>query len=230
MEPLDFSDLERLLVLIDRLHAAGDLQGLVETAKRFLHHARGRAQIADALHAEIALLMDRHERTGQAIVLLAPGHRIVRATAPARAMLRRWFGIHAVEHRLLPNALATLAREAVSPAPGAMPGERRPFVIAGNDRRLLATVATRGPRQILVLREETVGAAPTLHHLHGLSAREAQVLAALATGLTNREIAVRLDLSPNTVRHVVERLYAKLGVDNRAAATALALRAAAVAT
>ncbi len=51
-----------------------------------------------------------------------------------------------------------------------------------------------------------------------LSPRERQVLAELATGATNGEIATRLVLSPHTVKDHVSAVYRKLGVRNRAQA------------
>ncbi len=55
-----------------------------------------------------------------------------------------------------------------------------------------------------------------------LSAREREVLAHLASGQTNRQIAADLVVSAHTVARHVEHIYAKLGVTNRAAATAYA--------
>jgi DNA-binding NarL/FixJ family response regulator len=59
-------------------------------------------------------------------------------------------------------------------------------------------------------------------HGAGLSAREREVLAGLAAGQTNREIAETLVISQHTVGRHVESIFAKLGVSSRAAATAYA--------
>jgi predicted ATPase/DNA-binding CsgD family transcriptional regulator len=58
-----------------------------------------------------------------------------------------------------------------------------------------------------------------------LTARETEVLKLLAAGRSNREIAGELTLSENTVLRHVSNIFAKLGVENRAAATAWAMRA-----
>ena len=58
----------------------------------------------------------------------------------------------------------------------------------------------------------------------GLTAREAEVLQLMATGLSNNEIAERLFISPNTVKVHVARVLDKIGVPNRAAATEFAIR------
>ena len=53
-----------------------------------------------------------------------------------------------------------------------------------------------------------------------LTTREADVLALLAEGLTNKRIAARLYLSPRTVEKHVERILAKTGHGNRTALAA----------
>ncbi len=57
-----------------------------------------------------------------------------------------------------------------------------------------------------------------------LTGREREVLALVAAGGTNREIAHRLVLSPHTVARHVANIMTKLGVSSRAAATAVAYR------
>src|SRR5262249_59313908 len=57
----------------------------------------------------------------------------------------------------------------------------------------------------------------------GLTAREVEVLRLIAAGMTNKEIAATLVLSPATVRRHSINLYAKIGARGRAAATAYAV-------
>jgi DNA-binding NarL/FixJ family response regulator len=58
----------------------------------------------------------------------------------------------------------------------------------------------------------------------GLSRRERDVLTLLASGQSNRDIAAVLHLSHRTVEHHVQHILAKLDVQSRAAAAALAVR------
>ena len=54
-----------------------------------------------------------------------------------------------------------------------------------------------------------------------LTARERELLVALANGWTNLQIASRTGISRNTVKYHLKNLYDKLGVSNRAMAVAL---------
>ncbi len=57
-----------------------------------------------------------------------------------------------------------------------------------------------------------------------LSEREREVLALLAQGAANKEIAARLSIAERTVKAHLASIYNKLGVDSRAAAIAVAAR------
>ena len=60
----------------------------------------------------------------------------------------------------------------------------------------------------------------------GLTNREGEVLSWLSKGKTNRDIAQILGLSPRTIDKHLEQIYSKLGVENRTAAAAIAVKSA----
>jgi DNA-binding NarL/FixJ family response regulator len=57
-----------------------------------------------------------------------------------------------------------------------------------------------------------------------LTAREEEILQMLPSGRTNREIAVALRRSPDTIKGHLERIFRKLGAQDRTAAVAEAFR------
>jgi DNA-binding NarL/FixJ family response regulator len=58
-----------------------------------------------------------------------------------------------------------------------------------------------------------------------LSSREAQVLALVAEGLTNGQIAERLELSVHSIKFHLAAVFRKLDVSNRTEAAAMFFRA-----
>lgn len=58
----------------------------------------------------------------------------------------------------------------------------------------------------------------------GLTAREVDVLRLLARGLSSREIATELVISPKTARNHIEHIYAKIGATSRVAASLFATK------
>jgi len=69
----------------------------------------------------------------------------------------------------------------------------------------------------------------TREHPAGLTHKEVEVLELLATGLRNKEIALRLHRSARTVEHHIAAILAKLGVATRAEAVGAAYRLGVVA-
>ena len=83
---------------------------------------------------------------------------------------------------------------------------------------------------------EQLGAAPEIERVEklldrsppspteGLTGREVEVLALVATGKTNREIAGQLVISEKTVARHLSNIFVKIGVSSRSAATAYAFQ------
>jgi DNA-binding NarL/FixJ family response regulator len=71
--------------------------------------------------------------------------------------------------------------------------------------------------ELAVAKDRDVGA-------QNLTEREVEVLQLLAFGYTNRDIAGRLYISPDTVKTHLEHIYQKLGANDRTAAVAEAMR------
>ncbi len=61
---------------------------------------------------------------------------------------------------------------------------------------------------------------------HGLTQRESEILSYMVTGMSNRAIANKLIIGDETVKSHLRSIYRKLGVSDRTAAVATALREA----
>ena len=83
-----------------------------------------------------------------------------------------------------------------------------------------------GPDEWLlrVVRRTLSSAEDLLRARLGLTQREAEVLLWISRGKSNRDIGDILGMRPSTVTKHLEQVYNKLGVENRASATAMALR------
>jgi DNA-binding NarL/FixJ family response regulator len=108
-------------------------------------------------------------------------------------------------------------------------GSKMPATVAfpENERLRLQYMGKLGPNEFLLRLAKESG---TSMHAEfsselGLTSREGEVLSWLAKGKTNRDIAQILGLSPRTVDKHLEQIYAKLGVENRTAAAAIAANA-----
>lgn len=78
-----------------------------------------------------------------------------------------------------------------------------------------STLASAAVQALMHAKTESFGA--------DLTEREREVLALVAEGLTNREIAQRLEISPSTVKEHVSNILDKLDVANRTEAAKLAI-------
>jgi DNA-binding NarL/FixJ family response regulator len=98
--------------------------------------------------------------------------------------------------------------------------------LPGNEQLRLQFMGKLGPNEFLLrLTKDTSGDMPAEFSSElGLTTREGEVLSWLSKGKTNRDIAQILGLSPRTVDKHLEQIYSKLGVENRTAAAAIAVK------
>jgi DNA-binding NarL/FixJ family response regulator len=96
-----------------------------------------------------------------------------------------------------------------------------------NEQLRLQYMGKLGPNEFLLrLAKDSSASIPAQFSSElGLTTREGEVLSWLSKGKTNRDIAQILGLSPRTVDKHLEQIYAKLGVENRTAAAAIATSA-----
>jgi DNA-binding NarL/FixJ family response regulator len=80
------------------------------------------------------------------------------------------------------------------------------------------------PQLVVVLADELNVAKHREKNAQSLTEREVEILQLLAFGHTNRDIAEKLFISPDTVKTHLEHIYQKLGATDRTAAVAEALR------
>jgi DNA-binding response OmpR family regulator/DNA-binding CsgD family transcriptional regulator len=96
-----------------------------------------------------------------------------------------------------------------------------------NDQLRLQFMGKLGPNEFLlrIAKDSSPDTPAQFSKELGLTAREGEVLSWLSKGKANRDIAQILGLSPRTVDKHLEQIYAKLGVENRTAAAAIAVKA-----
>ena len=108
-----------------------------------------------------------------------------------------------------------------------VPAIRLPLSIAPKEDRKEAHLFSHAETDLFFLEREKTGdkKTPSEETLKkfGLSKRESEVLAWVAQGKTNGEIAAILSLNIGTVKKHVEHIFEKLGVETRIAAAILAL-------
>ena len=99
-----------------------------------------------------------------------------------------------------------------------------PFVASASRRIRFTFLGEVSRNEILLRLTPDVTEEEALSDNLGITRREAEVLMWLSRGKSNRDIAAILTLSPRTVNKHLEQIFAKLQIDNRASATAIAVR------
>ncbi len=148
--------------------------------------------------------------------------KILWATPQAQKLLADHHGAQTDDFVLPPTLLQWLEQ-----AKGKGSAKSQAASLPDNPQLRLYFMGETAPNEFLLrlARESGTALPPEFTSELGLTTREGEVLAWLSKGKTNRDIAQILGLSPRTVDKHLEQIYAKLGVENRTAAAAIAANA-----
>ena len=206
-----FSARERLALNLLRPHIAQawrNVRALTEMRERM-----------DAMDATLAAV-------GCGVVDLDEAGRSHFVSPQTRALLARHFdGKSRFVRGHVPEELRSWLRQARSrdPDTGLLP-PCAPLVLDSEHGRLIIHLHGNSNGSRLLLREEPNSVSAKSLRSLGLTQRESEVLAWIAEGKTNVEIAVILGISHRTVKRHVEDILPKLGVETRIAAASVAFR------
>jgi DNA-binding NarL/FixJ family response regulator len=160
--------------------------------------------------------------------LLATSHtgRVLWCTPQAARLLGTAFKDFDTEEYVLPHAVQEWLHQCAAGHASSLPSSIDLKSDAASMKLQLLYVGQIGPDEnLLRLIEGDAGSDQTvLKQKLLVTEREAEVLLWIARGKSNRDIAEILTLSPRTVNKHLEQIYAKLGVENRTSAAALAVR------
>ena len=150
----------------------------------------------------------------QALIVVSPDGRVQFATARGAQWLKD-FSFSPSDR--LPQALAGWLDEVISSS--------RPsrFILDWSGTQLCFHVIYHEPKSICLLLEQRAKSIAPRRSRGLLTQRQIEVLAWVARGKTNAEIAKILSLKPGTIGKYLERIFPKLGVENRTAAASFVL-------
>jgi DNA-binding NarL/FixJ family response regulator len=192
-------------------------------------------------HSELGLFLIEDDSMVRGWVRLALGGSEFRLAGEARSraeapdlLTRRQLDLLLVDYRL-PDALGTQLvrelREAGIAAPAVLmtANPERGFNEAAREGGAQGTTVKSGSQHELLDALRTVARGETAFDSRhpprpagraALSPREREVVRLVAGGATNREVAAALEVGEETVKTMLARTYAKLGVRRRAEAVA----------
>lgn len=174
------------------------------------------ARIANGTHAAL-------DATGRFLLATDLSGRLLWSTPKARELLAELFPAQNERAASLPAELV----EQLVRLRGEGPRTSGSATMEVGARRLEISVLSRiGPDELLFRLAEvgTRNDEQVLQRALSLTSREAEVLLWISRGKSNREIGEILSISPRTVNKHLEQVFVKLGVENRAAAAARAVR------
>jgi DNA-binding NarL/FixJ family response regulator len=163
--------------------------------------------------------------SGRYLLAVNSHGKLLWATPQAQKLLADTLADDAIDDFVLPDPMSQWLDQ-VQKGESAANAATLPS-LPGYEQLRLQYMGKLGPNEFLLRLAKESGADTPVEFSRelGLTTREGEVLSWLSKGKTNRDIAQILGLSPRTVDKHLEQIYSKLGVENRTAATAIAVNA-----
>ena len=207
---IDFSERDRAVLSLLSPH-------LVQA----LHSAEQLTQ----LQAELASLRMGLTRCGILVARVSSAGRLLEQSEEVPALLKRYFPDDQDGDGRLPLALREWMRQERA-EDQVLSAPRRPLQVNCATHQATIRHARQGDDHVLIIQEAATAIPPDALFPLGLGRREAEVLAWVAQGKTNVEIAIVLGISKRTVQKHLENVLKKLHCETRTAAAATAIEAA----
>lgn len=204
----EYSERDRLMLTLLKPHMSGALRNIKEFRQ---------------LRLERAPLLKGTLAQRQGVVLLRQDGTVSAISELAVEMLDMYFAATLVEGDPIPPALAQWIETESCLSHLVRQIERAPLVVERDGKHLTIELRhdfTTGDRLLACIESDPAEKMRRLQQ-YALSSREIEALLWLSKGKTNAEIAVILNISRRTVEKHLEHVFAKLGVETRAAALAI---------
>jgi DNA-binding CsgD family transcriptional regulator len=195
----DFTERERLLLNLIRPHLAQAYENATAVTTMV-------EQSTAALHAM--------EHFGRAVIALTRDGRVNLISTVADQLFTKYFGSRRTGG--LPDPIRGWMEHQHSLLASMKPPA--PLIVNKGTERLLVRMLPDCGRILLHLTEQSAAICPHALQAQGLTRREAEVLAWVARGKTNSDVATILGMRLRTVKKHMERVFQKLGVESRTAA------------
>jgi DNA-binding NarL/FixJ family response regulator len=156
-----------------------------------------------------------------------PGRSVVTEVEKAEVVLYDVFGVHHTNGSDLADLLTRTESVVVAVSRDLRPDLRARALAAGAHGWISMSVGSHELVEAIeaaAAGEELPGRTDPLGSQVGLTPREVEVLALIAQGASNMEIAERLYLSINSVKTYIRSAYAKIGATSRSRAVAWCLQ------
>ena len=195
----DFTERERLLLNLIRPH---------------LVQAYENATAVTTMAEESAAGMNATDHLGRAAIVLTRHDRVRLISTVADQLFAKYFGSRRTGG--LPDCIKSWMEHQYSLLASMKPPV--PLIVNREKERLIVRMLSDCDQVLLHLTEQVTAICPQAPQAQGLTTREAEVLAWVARGKTNSEVATILSVRLRTVKNHMERIFQKLGVESRTAA------------